>query len=229
MFINNKDIAFFKAEVMDGFEVGPASISSNYTLGGGSTTPIGYGMNVGAKSITLPIAFVCGTTREAYIQKSKLQQELEKDRVEIYDESSNMYYSAVMVGQESEEELMEGVVTAEYSLMGIMHDALVTKIQDKPFVPLGACSGGQDCRINVTVATLESDGTYKVGEVTFKSDYVSIGTKISIDGFEKVVYINGGPSIGSSDLVQFPKLYPGKENFFDCKDTLTIEYFPVYK
>lgn len=228
MFINNKNISLFKAEVMDDFEVGPASISSNYTLGGGSTTPIGYGMKVGARSIKLPIAFICSTTKEAYMEKAKLQQELEKDRVEIYDEEGNVYYSAVMLSEDNEELLFEGVLTVEYSLVGILHDALVTKVQDKPFIPIGACKE-QDCRLKVTVATLESDGTYKIGGITFKSGAVVVGTEISIDGFEKVVYLNGGPSIGSSDLVQFPKLYPGKENFFDCKDTLTIEYFPVYK
>lgn len=229
MFINGQDIALFNAEVTDDYEVGPASVTSNYSMSGGSTTPIGYGLKASLRDITLPIAFVCSTTKEAMIQRAKVQEEFLKTTVELYDDESDMYYSAVLNGISEDETLMEGVIVTTFVLLGIAHGKLVTLEQNDPFIAEGVCSGGQDCILSVTVKTLESDGTYKIGNVTFKSDKVKVGQKIEINGFEKKVYVNGGSAMDFCDIVSFPKVYTDKFNFFECKDKLTIRYYPVYK
>lgn len=229
MFVNGKNVLLFNAVVTDDFEVGPASFSSNFVLGGGSTTPKGYGMKAQARPITLPVAFVCQTTSEAVERSSLFLQELSQSTVELYDDDSDTYYSAVLTEISSEDRTIPGVVIVTYKLNGIEHGKLVKLKQTGSFVPLGASMNGQDCRLSVTVNSLESDGSYKVGNITFYSSKVSVGQLIVIDGFAKIVYVNGTPSIGLCDLITFPKVYPGRENFFECKDELTIEYYPVYK
>lgn len=229
MFVNNKNISLFKAEVTDDYSIGPASIDSRYTLGGGSSTPIGYGLKIGARQLVLPIAFVCEDTKEAYIKRSLLLQEFEKETVLLYDEELNLYFSVVLISIKEEELLFDGVLVTTFVFEGVMHGKMITKVQEGPFIPDGVSSEGQDCRLKVVVSSLEDDGSFKIGRITFDTEKVSVGSKIEIDGFSKIVYVNDGPSIGSSDIVSFPKLYPGVPNFFECKDKVTIEYFPVYK
>ena len=229
MFINGQNIALFNAEVTDDYEVGPASVTSNYVMGGGSTIPIGYGLKTSLRSITLPIAFVCSTTKEAIIQRAKIQEELLKTTVELYDEESGIYYSAVLDEISEDETLMEGVIVTTFELLGIAHGKLITLEQEDPFIAEGVCSDGQDCILSVTVKTLESDGTYKIGNVTFDSERIEAGQEIEINGFEKKVYVNGGSAMDFCDIVSFPRVYTNKLNYFECKDKLTIKYYPMYK
>lgn len=230
MFINGVDLSLYSAEVTDDFEVGPASVSSNYVLGGDSTTPLGFNFRSAARPITLPIAFVCATTKEAVIQRSKVQEELlMRNTVELYDEDNDIFYSAVLNEVSDENFLMEGVIVVTFKLYGIAHGKKVVVEQTDSFIPEGVCKQGQDCRISVTVKTLESDGSYKIGGITFFEPKVAVGQEIVIDGFEKKVYVNGGSAMDFCDIIKFPKLTPGVLNYIECKDQLTIEYYPVYK
>lgn len=229
MTINNIDLKEFGAEVEDGFEVGTASFSSGFQLDGGSTTPIGYSMKIKERPIKVPLAFMAATTDEAIMQKSRLLSMLCKGTVEIFDDENNVYYSAVLSEVSDEGVLMEGVYEVTLTFKGIMHGSLIKLVQKEPFMPIGYVEDGQDCKLSVTANTLESDGTFKIGGITFKPEAISAGAEIVINGFDKRVLVNGAPGAGMCDIISFPKMYPGKLNYFECKDPVTIEYYPVYK
>ena len=229
MKIANVDLTIYGALVMDDYNVGSANVSSNMNLSSTSTTPIGYGISIGSRSIEIPIAFKADTTLEAIKNKSKLAVSLCSGTIEIYDDENDFYYSAVFAGVANETILMPGVYTATFQFYGIMHGELITFIQGDSFTPQGFAENGEDCRLSVTVATLESNGTFKIGDITFKEDAVDVGTKIVIDGFDKRVLVNGAPGMHLCDLVSFPRLYTDRLNYIECKDPVTIEYYPVYK
>lgn len=229
MKFDNVDISTYGAMIMDDYNVGSANVNSGFILSASSTTPIGYSMRIGEREFTVPIAFVADSTLNAIANKSKLATDLCKGTVEIYDDENDIYYSAVLTGISNEQILMDNVYTAEFEFSGVMHGALISFTQSGSFTPKGYAENGEDCRISVTARTLESDGTYKVADITFSEDAVTNGTSIVIDGFDKIVYINGANGMQYCDLVSFPRLYPGKSNYIECKDPVKIEYYPVYK
>lgn len=229
MIIKDVDLSKYDAIVMDDYNVGSASVESNALLGSASTMPVGYGIKIGMKPIDIPIAFVCSTTIQAIKQKSNLAATLCSGTVEIYDDENDFYYSAVFNGLSDEKILMPGVYTVTFQFSGIMHGKLISFVQSGAFTPEGYTEDGEDCRLSVTVSNLESDGSFRVGGIKFKSSGVSTGSKIIIDGFNKTVFINGANGMQYCDLISFPRVYPGKSNYIDCKDSVTIEYYPVYK
>lgn len=229
MTINNVDVSEYGAEVTDEYGISSSSMQSGFVLGGSSTMPVGYSIEIQEKEFTVPLAFLAETTAKAIEQKSKLLAELCVGTVEIYDDDNGIYFSAVLSRIGKEEILMEGVYKASLVFKGIMHGPLVSFVQDGAFTPTGYCENGQDCRLSTTIATLESDGTFKIAGITFKSGKVSVGTEIVIDGFKKVVYVNGAPGVGLCDIISYPKLYPGKPTLIECKDPVKVEYYPVYK
>ena len=209
--------------------MGTANVSSGFILDSSSTYPVGYGIHIGEREFTIPIAFTADTTLQVIRNKSSFMTALCSGTIEIYDDEYNVYYSAVFTGVDNEQILMDGVYTAEFNFSGIMHGALISFTQSGSFIPEGYAEDGEDCRISVTARTLESDGTYKLAGITFDKDSVVSGTTITIDGFSKIVYINGAPGMAYCDLISFPKLYPGKSNHIECKDSVKIEDYPVYK
>lgn len=230
MTINGKDLNIYGALVMGDYNVGTASVQSNFNMGGNSTTPISYSQSIDERPIPIPLAFKANTTALAIQNKSRLLADIcTLTNFQIYDDENDIYYTAVFSGVESETILMPGVYTLTLQCTGVMHGALISFTQTDSFTPQGYTENGEDCRLIVTVATLESDGTYKIGDITFKNGAVTVGTEITIDGFDKIVYVNGAPGAGMCDIISFPKLYPGKLTHIECKDPVTIEYYPVYK
>lgn len=229
MTINDIDVSEYGAKVMDDYGISSSSMRSGFVLGGSSTMPVGYSIEIQEKEFTVPFAFLADTTAKAIEQKSKMLSELCIGTVEIYDDDNGIYFSAVLSSISKEVVLMDGVYEADLVFKGIMHGPLISFVQDGAFVPTGYCENGQDCRLSTTIATLESDGTFKIDGITFKSGKVSVGTEITIDGFKKIVYVNGAPGVGLCDIISFPKLYPGKTTLIECKDPVKVEYYPVYK
>ena len=229
MIINGVDLEEYGAMVTDEYNVGVSSVQSGFNMGGSSTMPVGYSIEVKEKSFEIPIAFVASSTLEALEKKSKMLSTLCDGTVEIYDDENDVYYSAVFTSISSESILMPGAYKIVLEFRGVMHGELISFIQTEAFIPLGYAKNGQDCRLSTTVNNLESDGTFKIAGITFESGKVSVGTEIVIDGFTKIVYVNGAPGIAFCDIISFPKLYPGKETLIECKDPVKIEYYPVYK
>lgn len=231
MEIAGVDLRQYNAMVMDDYNVSSANVTSNVNMNSTSTTPIGYGIHIGLREIAIPIAFVVPgkNTANAIASKSRLASSLCDGRVEIYDDDNGIWYSAVFTGISDESIMMPGVYTATFQFSGIMHGDKITLQPDGSFIPEGYTEDGEDCRISVTVHTLESDGSYKVAGVTFQSGSIGSGTEIVLDGFNKIVYLNGANGMQYCDLVSFPQLYPGVPNSIECKDQVTVEYYPVYK
>lgn len=231
MIINGVDLKEYGAIVTDDYNVGASSVSSGFILDGSSTMPVGYAIEVKEKEFEIPIAFIAenAVTLKAIEQKSKLVSNLCKGTIEIYDDDNDVYYSAVLSGISSESILMPGVYEAVLAFKGVMHGPLISFIQKGVFTPIGYAENGQDCRLSTTIATLESDGTFKIAGITFESGKVSVGTEIVLDGFKKIVYVNGASGIAFCDMISFPKLYPGEKTLIECKDPVKVEYYPVYK
>lgn len=229
MTINGVDLKEYGAMVTDEYDVGASSVQSGFILDGPSTMPVGYSIEVKEKEFEIPIVFIADTTIKAVEQRSKLLSTLCNGTIEIYDSENNIYFSAVFTSVNSESILMPGVYKVSLGFKGIMHGPLISFIQKGVFTPIGYAKNGQDCRLSTIIKTLESDGTFKIGEITFESGKISVGTEIVLDGFRKIVYVNGAPGIAFCDIISFPKLYPGKRTLIECKDPVKVEYYPVYK
>lgn len=229
MIVNGVDLREYGAMVTDEYDISASSVQSGFIMDGSSTMPVGYSIEVKEKPFNIPIAFVSDTTNGAIEQKSKFISTLCDGTVEIYDDDNNVYFSAVFTSISSESIVMPGVYKVVLGFKGVMHGPLVSFIQKGAFTPTGYARNGQDCRLSTTIATLESDGTFKIAGITFEGGKVSVGTEIVLDGFKKIVYVNGAPGVGFCDIISFPKLYPGKKTLIECKDPVKVEYYPVYK
>lgn len=56
---------------------------------------------------------------------------------------------------------------------------------------------------------------------------VSEGDEIVVDGILGRILQNGAPCAGNMSFIHLPSLVPG-ENYFQCPEDLTVEYYPTF-
>lgn len=79
-----------------------------------------------------------------------------------------------------------------------------------------------------SITSSVTSNAYVVAGITFTN--VVPGTTIEIDGYKKRVLVNGSPGAQFCNIIEFPKLVPGFNQFIDAgnPDTLEVKFKPTF-
>ena len=174
---------------------------------------------LGLKKITFFIDFSGKDENVIALRKSLFDGEIYgKSEIILPD---GFLYSAVCnsLGQEHfhSREIME----VSYDLIGIRHGPKQTAVGNTVFC--GGTLPKTDCILTVMAGA--SGKNYKLGTVTFPT--VTAGEILCVDGITKRILVNGVPAAQRAEWLEFPYLKPGL-NTIDCKDPVTVEFYPAY-
>ncbi|WP_050639595.1 MULTISPECIES: hypothetical protein [Clostridia] len=219
MWINNKPLYLFGGKLRMDYSYTSPELENEYFQGRNRSgfTLLANNYNLG--TLTLPIVFEGKDSHDAALKKSKFENEA-FGRSDIIIGDGFMYFAFLeSIGEAS---FPSGqLIEVTYVFKGIRHGRY--REVKKNTVYCESTLPRTDCILEVTVG--QNGKNYKVGTVAFPD--VIQGQLIKVDGINKRILINGKNSAEKADWVTMPALVPGR-NYFECKDTLTIGYYPVY-
>lgn len=219
MWVNLKPLYLFGGKLKAEYTYTPPEISSEYFKGRKRSGFVLLESSHDLGKLSLPIVFQGKNRHDVALKKSKFESEI-FGRSDINLLDGYGYFAFLNAIGESTFPA-EWMIETTYDFRCIRHGKY--KKIAKNTVYCESTLPYTDCALDVIVG---SDGTnYQVGTVTFST--VKKGEKISVDGINKRILINGAPAADRADWRSFPSLLPG-ENNFTCKDLLTVGYYPVY-
>ncbi len=219
MWINNKPLYLFGGKLRMDYSYTSPELENEYFQGRNRSgfTLLANNYNLG--TLTLPIVFEGKDSHNAALKKSKFENEA-FGRSDIIIGDGFMYFAFLeSIGEAS---FPSGqLIEVTYVFKGIRHGRY--REVKKNTVYCESTLPRTDCILEVTVG---KNGTnYFVGTVKFPE--VKKGEKITVDGINKRILVNGGPNANRAEWKAFPSLVPGLNNV-TCKDLLTVGYYPVY-
>lgn len=209
----------YGATLMDGYRYTPPEVSGSHFKGRKTTFFQMLEAEVGMGKLHMPIAFYGEDLKSVTARKSAFDA-LIYPKVEIELEDGFMYTSILNKIGEAEY-VGENVIKSTYEFSTLRHTALVEKTGntiDCDFTyPYVACS--------IKVKVSANAESYQLGPVTFFD--VEAGHILEVDGIDGRILVNGAPGAQFAEWIEFPVLVPGK-NAIECKDEVTVRYYPTY-
>lgn len=219
MWINLKPLYLFGGKLKMDYTYTPPEISNEYFKGRRRSGFVVLDSSYELGSLSLPIVFSGANRNDAALKKSKFESEA-FGRSDIILGDEFMYFAFLeSIGESSypSDQLIE--VTYEFKCIrhGKYREVKKNTVYCESTLP------NTDCILAVIVG--QNGTNYKVGTVTFPS--VTRGEKLTVDGINKRILVNGAPAANRAEWTVFPSLVPGTNNIA-CKDTLKVSYYPVY-
>ena len=221
-YINGTDIEELGGLMLRDYTVSASPVTQDYNKPRNGTSFTVFGKTIGLKTITVTVNIRGRDHREVAARKSALDVMAAAGQTEITLPDLFQYTSVLQsAGDLSWILPMRG--ECSYTFLGIQHDPMIS-VETAGILYAEGTMPEMSCRISVTAgATAE---TYTVAGVTFTD--INAGDKIVIDGLNSRVLLNGGNAILRCDLVEFPRLTPGK-NTIVAPDRIMVEYYPTYQ
>lgn len=222
-YVNGQPLSNFAAMLQE-FTVGPVEVASSYWQGVNRTNFALLKQQFGLRPISLSVAVIGDTYRDAAVMLSRLTNAL-WGAVELYL-PDGFYYTCVLAEGGGDPERVgpgygQTLLLKEYSLVGYRHDLLVTTTG--PSVWCASTTPQTDCILSVTVGAAAD--SYTLGGATFPN--VTQGEQLVFDGINKRILRNGAPGAAGVDWINFPYLTPG-ENTVTAADLVTVQFYPCY-
>lgn len=222
-YVNGQPLSNFSA-VLQEFTVGSADITSSYWQGVNRTNFALLKQQFGLRSISLSVAAIGDTFRDAAVMLSRLTGAL-WGTVELYL-PDGFYYTCILAESGGDPGRVgpgygQTLLLKEYSLVGYRHDPLVTTTG--PAVWCSSTTPQTDCILTVIVGAAAD--SYALGGATFHN--VTQGEQLVFDGINKRILRNGAPGAAEVDWINFPYLTPG-ENTVTAADPVTVQFYPCY-
>lgn len=217
MYVNGLPLNHYDAELQSGYSVQGASLETAYSALG--QFPILLKQKVSLKKISVVISFFGNDPMDVYKKYSIFCSAL-LGKIELFLPDEFMYTS-VLTDIADEQYVTEGVMEARFTFVGTKHGQLQTVTGNQVFCD--STLPKTDCILTATVGA--SGSNYKLGSVTFLS--VTAGEVLCVDGITKRIIVNGVPAAQRAEWLEFPYLKPGL-NTIDCKDPVTVEFYPAY-
>lgn len=219
MWINHKPLYLFGGKLRMDYSYASPELGNEYFQGRNRSGFTLLASNYNLGTLTLPIVFEGKNGNDAALKKSKFESEA-YGRSDIIIGDGFMYFTFLeSIGEASypSDQLIE--VTYEFKCIrhGKYREVKKNTVYCESTLP------NTDCILEVTV---EQNGkNYVVGTVKFPE--VKKGEKITVDGINKRILVNGAPNANRAEWTVFPSLVPGLNNIA-CKGLLTVGYYPVY-
>lgn len=242
MTINNTDIAEYGARLLE-YSVGGTEITRVTGNAYSANIPKLFHTDFGQRQITVTIVFrpkfqqydgIVAKLHSLALQKSAFDAKISNGVAEILL-PDDFYYRCILTSTGSEVTDGESLEVT-YTLSGIRHKPLV-KIKGKTIQC--ASTVKTDCKITATVGAKWIEGTMMALLINhLTEDYNSFliknlkaGDTVVIDGMNCTVTKNGQNIFGDTNIIIFPYLRPGKNEFEemtgqDC--TFVTEYYPTF-
>lgn len=241
MMINNNDIAEFGARLLN-FSVGGTALTTVTRTSYNANFPKLLHTDYGQRSISITLVFkslsiqngILAKMHATALQKSMLDNLLCGSVVDISLPDGYFYKSVLnSVGNESfDGERLE----AAYLFMGIRHLSLATIKSAKVYCSSTAIT---DCRVTARITGCDDNTrlqfvmSHGTGSTSYSMNGVNSGDIVVFDGINCKVTKNGLNAFGDSNVVEFPKLYPGKNTYIaqhssPIKVEFTTEYYPTF-
>lgn len=221
MQINGVHISTYRAKLEDGYSIAAMPVSNTVQRGRNRTSFILASQAVDMKAINFSLFFECESARELMMCKSQLDGAC-TGTVELFM-PDGFFYRSVLHSAGALELVGQVCGRADYAFKGIQHDALKTVKYTGTGILIHGSAPTMDARLTVTVRTAGTE--YQLAGAVF--DSVEEGDVLCFDGLNNVITKNGINAADECTFLSFPKLTPGI-NTIDCRDTVTVEYFPVY-
>lgn len=219
MWINLKPLYLFGGKLRVDYTYTPPEISSEYFKGRRRTSFTLLESSYDMAALSLPIVFYGQNRNDVALKKSKFEAEI-FGRSDIIMEDDFMYFAILnSIGDAAYPS--EQLIEVTYDFKCIRHGKY--KEIQKNMIYCESTLPDTDCILSTTVGSTGKN--YKVGTATFPS--VTKGEKITVDGINKRILVNGAPAANRAQWIRFPSLVPGKNNI-SCQDKLTVGYYPVY-
>lgn len=221
MTINGKNIAQLGARLLASYKVGGTPVDAGYNKARRGTAVTLLGTELGLRAITLPLDIRGRDGRDCALKKSQLDALLAAGKVELHL-PDGFYYASLLQSIGEAAQVMPGLISCTYTLLGVQHDPLVRAQCTGTLFARGTMPR-MDCILTATVGTAAAK--YNLAGVTFAG--VAAGEVLVLDGITKRVLVGGAPAAQRCDIVEWPYLMPGP-NRFPCPDPVTVEYYPTY-
>lgn len=225
-YINDKPLNLFGGLLLADYEVGQAKLSftkSENDLGNGF---IVTDKKVGLRNISLKIHIYADTPENAQESLSVLTREFVNGKVRLGLPDGFVYF-AVITGQQGPKLITEEILEVTFTFEGIRCRPMV-EAEGNEFFILGTLPE-MECVITVTVGATAL--SYDVAGITFdggdEASQMVKGDVIIIDGINKVVTINGKPSMNRCNMIKFPTVKPGNCTI-DAPDPIKLKYYPAF-
>lgn len=219
MWINLKPLYLFGGKLKMDYTYTPPEISSEYFKGRRRSGFTLLESSYDLASLSLPIVFQGEDRNDVALKKSKFEAEI-FGRSDIILSDDFRYFAILdSIGEASypSEQLAE----VTYNFKCIRHGKY-REIQ-KNTVYCESTLPDTDCILSTMVSATGKN--YKIGTMTFPS--VTKGERLTVDGINKRILVNGAPAANRAEWIKFPSLVPGKNNIV-CQDQLTVGYYPVF-
>ena len=222
LFINGEDVSKYGV-LVESFTVSGTTITNAEYQGVGRTHFNLLRQFYGQRTITLSLFYRAESRHDLTLTKSKVDSLL-LGKCELFL-PDGFYYTAVLdtagelsiLGREG----AEVIGLCKYTLHGIQHEDMVTVLGNEVYCE--STIPHTDCRLSCTAS--QDYVALPVGSVIITD--VAEGDEIVVDGILGRILQNGAPCAGNMSFIHLPSLVPG-ENYFQCPEDLTVEYYPTF-
>lgn len=180
--------------------------------------------NIQAQTVTLEMDISGDSRFQITLNESRMKAEFLAGTILFLPDS--FYYDSVLISASAMTFQSDALASVTYTFRANRKLGEVTVPDAKIQFYCNSTVPLTDAYFSIT-SSITSD-TYVVAGVTFTN--VKPGTTIEIDGYKKRVLINGAPGAHFCDIVEFPKLKPGFNQFVDAgnPDTLSVRFKPTF-
>ena len=219
MWINQKPLWDFGGRLQRSYQVTGYDLTNEAFKGRKRSSFVLLNSSIGFCQLSLPIVFEGCSRHDVTAKKSLFDMEAYGKNDLTMEDGFQYFVYLDSIGEASypADELIE----CDYTFIGVRHGDLETVNGNT--VMCSSTLPNTDCIIDVTVSANRQN--YDVGTVQFPS--VTAGEKITVDGINKRILVNGAPAAEQAEWINFPSLIPGK-NVINCLDPVTVTYYPVY-
>lgn len=219
MWINNIPLSEYGGQLRMEYKVSGCAIDATAFKGRKRSSFVLLNSSVGFKTLTLPVVFE-GKDRDDVTQKKSRFDALIFGKNELIMDDG-FQYSAYLSAIGDASYPSPSLIETDYALVGVRHGKYVQAQGTKIFCD--STLPHTDCILSVTAG--RESKSYQLGTVTFSN--VTKGQKLTVDGINKRILVNGVPAAERATWINFPSLSPGVNNII-CEDVPTVEFYPVY-
>lgn len=222
MHVNGISIEDFGGELMD-YNVGGSQISTDYLKSAKGSSLVLFYSRPEVKQLEVNITFAAKDRHDVTRLISKFAAFC-MDKVEIClpDE---FYYTSILTAIGTPEKTLWNMFDVQFTFTAIQHLPLETiEIYDTTIIYVDGTAAA-DCIMEISS---QSDlSNFVMNDI--RIDKITANKSFIIDGLEKSVLQDGINAIGSTSLVSFPVLSPGK-NLITLSEpaNVIIKYYPTF-
>lgn len=208
--------------IMLNYEVGATPISGAYVAAESRAFPVRLRGKKGPRTIRMTFDFEADTDYERAVNISRFTHALQKDTVDLIL-PDGFHYWCEFDGASTPRKMAPWIEQVEFQLTGIRHSAAQQHTLSAPGII--DADGNQDTPIIVTLTPAEGASVMQFMGITIQG-----GEQITIDGVAATVTDSaGGNAFISTDLTEFPKLSPGKNQIqMEGVASAAISYYPIW-